>query len=322
MAENTKISWTTHTFSPWWGCTKVGPGCDFCYAEAADKRYGGDHWGSGKPRRLIKDWTPPLKWQREAEKTGVRPWVFCASMADVFDNEVPPEWRARLWDVVRATPLLNWQFCTKRVGNAEKMMPDDWAENFRHCGLMLTVVTQEEADRDVLKLSNLKGRFGVSWVGLSMEPLLEQVTLVKRVEHADGSVEIWNFLAGTWQLFDGDHYRAGRIAKVDWVITGGESGPRARPASPAWFRSLRDQCAGAATPYHHKQNGEWLAARQTMADGTENFLRKGERPDVFHSWGGEAGWSVNVGREAAGRFLDGRIHDAMPAFQFPTGRLL
>ncbi|MDP4022956.1 DUF5131 family protein [Methylobacterium sp. NEAU 140] len=152
MAEFSAIEWTTHTFNPWWGCTKVGPGCDHCYAETFDRRVGGSHWGAGSPRRLVKDWSGPRKWNAAAEHTGERPWVFCASMADVFDNEAPPEWRNRLWSLVRECRNLRWQFVTKRIGNAPKMLPDDWAENFGHCGLLATIVNQEEADRDIPKL--------------------------------------------------------------------------------------------------------------------------------------------------------------------------
>ncbi|MBZ6078896.1 DUF5131 family protein [Microvirga puerhi] len=223
MAANTAIEWTKHTFNPWWGCTKVGPGCDRCYAETFDRRVGGDHWGAGMPRRLVKDWSKPRQWNREAAKTGERSWVFCASMADIFDNEVPDEWRERLWALVRECRNLNWQFVTKRVGNVKKMLPIDWELNFRHCGLIATVVNQDEADRDISKLTSLKPT--VAWIGLSIEPQIGPIDL------------------SPW------------IDSLDWIITGGESGHGARPFNPHWALSLIEQGRRAMVPVFVKQMG-------------------------------------------------------------------
>lgn len=216
MAENSGIAWTTNTFNPWIGCTEVGPGCISCYAEALNARFSADgkapNWGPGAPRRRTApaNWSKVRKWEREAVATGVRPWVFCASLADVFDNEVDPQVREDLWALVSETPHLRWQFVTKRIGNAAKMLPFDWAENFQHCGIVATTVTQEECDRDLPKLLEIKKRFGVSWVGLSIEPQLELV--IPR-----------------------------RPAGLDWAITGGESSQRGhvpRPYDPVWARAL------------------------------------------------------------------------------------
>ena len=305
MAEDSAISWTDHTFNPWWGCTKVGPGCDHCYAESFDRRVGGAHWGSGSPRRLVKDWSAPRKWQRGAEQTGVRPRVFCASMADVFDNEVDPEWRARLWALVRETPLLRWIFLTKRIGNAAKMLPPDWPDAFGHCGLMSTTVNQVEADRDVPKLLATPA----AWRGLSMEPLLGPVDLT--CLHHDGVVNV--------DALNGRHgvivpYR-GENARLDWIIVGGESGPGARPMHPAWARSLRDQCAAAGVPFHFKQWGEMRPYDGDRADcawfdpdghfyggPTSRPARPDERRVAM----------VRVGKKAAGRLLDGVEHNGMP----------
>ena len=113
MAENTDISWADHTFNPWWGCSHVSPACDHCYAEVLNRRFKlAPGWGPGVPRhRLSEDyWKGPRRWNRKAERTGYRPLVFCASMADVFDNEVDPSWRDDLWALVRETPYLRWIF--------------------------------------------------------------------------------------------------------------------------------------------------------------------------------------------------------------------
>ena len=128
MAETTGIAWTDSTFNPWIGCTKVGPGCDNCYAEALmDKRWHRVQWGSGKTRQKTSaaNWQAPLHWEKHHEAFalahGRRRRVFCASLADVFDNEAPPQWRGDLWALVKATPNLDWLVLTKRVGNVQGM---------------------------------------------------------------------------------------------------------------------------------------------------------------------------------------------------------
>src|SRR5690606_31944191 len=112
MAENSKIEWTDHTFNPWIGCTKVGPGCDGCYAEnLMDKRYGRVTWGPGEDRARTSpgNWRKPLQWNRQASAAnGERPFVFCASLADVFDNEVDELWRVDLFKLIEQTPNLIW----------------------------------------------------------------------------------------------------------------------------------------------------------------------------------------------------------------------
>lgn len=212
MAESTSIAWTDATFNPWIGCTKVSPGCDHCYAEALDKRHrwgGTTHWGPGVARKRTSEayWRKPMAWQRYAEKGllpdgktpsgGRRPRVFCASLADVFDNDVPDEWRRDLWDLIELTPWLTWLLLTKRIGNAIRMLrSNDWAASTRwNVWLGATIVDQEEADRDVPKLLATPAR--VRFV--SYEPALGPVR---------------------WAQFPG----------IDWIIVGGEStqGAKAR----------------------------------------------------------------------------------------------
>ncbi len=214
MVENSHIAWTNHTFNPWVGCTKVGPGCDGCYAETWDARYDpnhvAQHWGPGAPRRrtAVSNWSKVYLWDREATKRQEPTRVFCASLADVLDNEAPDGARNDLWQLVRKTPHLHYQFLTKRIGNARKKLPADWSENFRHCGFVSTVVTQKECDRDLPILLDAKRSLGMSWVGLSIEPQLESV--VPR-------------------------------GRPDWIITGGEStqgNHAARQYDPAWARML------------------------------------------------------------------------------------
>jgi hypothetical protein len=116
MGEQSKIEWTDHTFNPWIGCTKVSPACDNCYAEAMmDKRYGRVTWGAGEDRQKTSpsNWKLPYKWDRQAMASGTRPFVFCASLADVFDNEVDPLWRRQLFALIDDTPSLIWLLLTK-----------------------------------------------------------------------------------------------------------------------------------------------------------------------------------------------------------------
>jgi protein gp37 len=216
MAETTEISWADATFNPWIGCTKISPACDNCYAARDnDRRKWVDGWGAGVPRRRTKTWGDPIRWNRKAEQTGYRPRVFCASLADVFDNEVDDTWRTDLWQLIRETPNLRWMLVTKRIGNAVKMLPADWP--FVHVGIISTLENQMTWDRDYPKLA----RTQAAWHGVSAEPLLSAIDI-------------------------GD-------ATPDWIITGGESGAGHRYTDPAWVRSIRDQCAANGVAFHHKQ---------------------------------------------------------------------
>ena len=263
MAENTKIEWADHTFSPWTGCTKVSPACDHCYAEGWAKRSGHVKWGSGQPRRRTSDanWRMPLKWNREAERTGVRPRVFCASLADVFDNAVDPQWREDLFDLIAATPNLDWLLLTKRIGNVGNMLPVpfDFDKHFPNVWLGATVVNQEEADRDIPKLLAVPAakRF------LSMEPLLGPVDLnyVRQRIQAQRSQLARAINGETW---------------LDWVIVGSESGSGARrdPNMVSWVASLRDQCVDAGVAFLWKQDvidGKKIGAPQLEGQSWQQF---------------------------------------------------
>lgn len=133
MAENSTIEWTTHTFNPWIGCTKVSAACDNCYAEAWAERFKQVEWGPHGARKRTSDanWQKPIKWNREAEGAAERPRVFCASLADVFDNHksILPEWRADLWSLIRDTPKLDWLLLTKRPQNVNRYIPQEWRDN-------------------------------------------------------------------------------------------------------------------------------------------------------------------------------------------------
>lgn len=312
MAENSKIEWCHHTFNPWIGCTKVGPGCDHCYAEADfDKRRHVVQWGAGQPRKRTapSTWALPQKWNARAERLGVRYRVFCASLADVFDNEVRPAWRADLFTLIEKTPNLDWLLVTKRIGNAAKMIFDarltmvgssrlPVPEVLPNVWIGATITNQAEADRDIPKLMEVPAavRF------LSMEPLLGPVSLRWLPAWPENSPYIAQNPSGLTNHLDG-------LRRIDWVIVGGESGPNARPMHPEWVRSLRDQCAEAGVPFLFKQHGEWIGVpdlRNLPGGAGPGFGSFDYRPhDQAHD-------AVRIGKKAAGRLLDGVQHDGYP----------
>ncbi|WP_186108781.1 phage Gp37/Gp68 family protein [Burkholderia gladioli pv. alliicola] len=321
MSENSKIEWTDHTFNPFIGCTKVSPGCDNCYAEhMMDTRMHRVKWGPGQPRARTSaaNWREPLRWNARHEEFfaahGRRQRVFCASLADVFDNAVPAAWRRDLAALIEATPALDWQLLTKRIGNAAAMLVDMFpAGTPDHVWLGATVVNQAEADRDVPKL--LATRAHVRF--LSIEPMLGPVDLGRA----------WHGEAAVGGRCPGRYLPALREVprpSISWVIAGGESGPGARPAHPDWPRALRDQCAKAGVPFLFKQHGEWAPGSGDFGAGrfaTAAVAFDGRIvPGGYHARGYPAGassadgWALvhRIGKRAAGRLLDGVEHNGFP----------
>jgi protein gp37 len=322
MSAQTKIEWADSTWNPWIGCTRVSPACDDCYAARSTpaRRYG-IQWGAGRPRRRtsVANWKLPLRWNKaefyacpdcgwrgegwmcgnavgnggsirgcKGEPVRARRRVFCASLADWLDNEVPIEWLVDLLDLIRQTPNLDWLLLTKRIGNWLRRLEAahervrlevgadtvllpllDWITEW-HAGrppanvwLGATVVNQDEADRDIPKLMRVPARVRF----LSIEPMLGYIDVSAGIQY------------------------------LSWIICGGESGPHARPMHPDWVRSLRDQCAAAGVPFLFKQWGEWAP----------NYLTEnGERIESTM-------WMDRMGKKAAGRQLDGREHSEFPA---------
>lgn len=252
MGEFSKIGWTDHTFNPWIGCQKVSAACDNCYAEAWDNRYGGERWGphATRTRTSESNWNNPMRWDRKAARAGARARVFCASLADVFDNHptVKPEWRAELWRVIRATPNLDWQLLTKRPQNIRPFLPRDWGMGYPNVWLGTTVEDQKTARQRIKHLVAIPAavRF------LSCEPILGPIDL-QNVEVEGG---LYDFLAGDRKTSTGEIIAGPPrgVGTVDWVITGGESGPGFREPDMDWYRGLRDQCAETRTPFFFKQH--------------------------------------------------------------------
>ena len=256
MGKDSAIAWTDHTFNPWWGCARVSPGCEHCYAELlATVRHKLPVWGVDAERKPMSEayWRAPLKWNREAEKAGVRRRVFCASMADVFEllpernaagRAVQDAARARLWPLIEATPHLDWLLLTKRPENVIRLVPwgrfdgpgPDWYPAWpKNVWLGTTVEDQRRADERIPILLSIPAR--VRFV--SAEPLLEPVDLG---------------LIGTVARSTLPRHTAVHEL-IDWVIVGGESGPGARPFDLDWARDIVGQCKAAGVACFVKQLG-------------------------------------------------------------------
>ena len=223
MGQATGIEWCDHTYNPWMGCTKVSPACDHCYAEAQeDARYGRVEWGG--PRRRTSEATrrAPSRWDREAAAAGERRRVFCMSLGDFWDNQVPDEWRIEALNVIRQCRSLDWLILTKRPQNILKMLPTDWGSlGWSHVWLGATVENMVEARRRIPILLRVPAR--VHW--LSVAPLLEPLDL-----------------------------RPWLGCGIDWIVVGGETGAKdARYMEPDWARDLRDQCSDTGAALFLKQ---------------------------------------------------------------------
>ena len=230
--ENSKIEWTDHTFNPWIGCQKVSPGCDHCYAEMLmDKRYGKVEWGprGERVRTSQANWRNPFRWNSSAlsflEERGRRPRVFCASLADIFDNRADRAWRQDLFEVIRECPNLDWLLLTKRPENIRKMLPSDWGDGYPNVWVGVTAEDQHWFDRRWRLLSEIPAvvRF------ISYEPALGPVRLPT----------------------------SGPLP--DWVISGGESGPGARPIKRKWVRNIIRDCNRADVAVFLKQWGTYAS---------------------------------------------------------------
>jgi protein gp37 len=247
MGANTGIQWTATvapdgsvlpgmTFNPVIGCHRVSPGCAKCYAaDLAKNRMRLDVWDGkeARPRKVLSAsyWKQPLAWDRQAAAMGVRRKVFCASMADVFeDHPTVAQEREKLWTLIDATPHLDWLLLTKRPENVMEFVPLAWLHTFpKNVWVGTSVENQHWADIRIPELLRIPARVRF----LSAEPLL-------------GPVDISYWLRDDLLTLFGT---------ISWCIAGGESGPKHRPMHPEWARSLRDQCAEANVPFFFKQNG-------------------------------------------------------------------
>lgn len=290
MGKETGISWTNHTFSPWWGCARVSPGCEHCYAETFAKRVGHSKggsklplWGVDAERRPASaaSWAELVKWNAKAKRDGVRRRVFVASMADVFEvapernasaNLVMDAGRKRLWSAIEDAPRLDFQLLTKRPENVEALVPwgSDWPTNV---WLGVTAEDQARADERIPALVGIpaKVRF------LSCEPLLGSVDLSYWLEcemcRRCGTAQVPIMGDPTCSCLDdeetGESSSQFRPGMVDWVIVGGESGPGGRPFALEWARTVVEQCSAAGVACFVKQMGSrptWMGGRVDLRD--------------------------------------------------------
>lgn len=300
MGEHTAIAWTDHTFNPWIGCTRVSPGCEHCYAESWGRRFG-VQWGPGRARKrtAASTWKQPLAWDRKAARDGVRRRVFCASLADVFDPEVRHNWRDEVFALAALTPNLDWLVLTKRpehmrayITNTEtpiwvrdaalymRELPRDWNWKWPLPNVWLGVTAEDQANADerlpILLDTPAAKRF------VSHEPALGPVDW--GTIDVDGHTEIaplgWRWLD---RLEPGEKDTAPRL---DWIITGGESGPGARRFDVNWARQDRDQCRAAGVAFFMKQMGSYVVEKT---------------PSSLHRWcfnhragGDEAEWPEDL----------------------------
>ena len=333
MGDTTHIEWTDATWNPVTGCTRVSPGCVNCYIDWAPPfRVEGRHFtdrdgnrshaiGATTGVRLHPD---RLDWPlRKRSWRGKR--VFVCSLADLFHDDVPDEYIARVFAVMALTPEVTYQVLTKRPARMRALLAsgtfagmvwrdvDDPSWPLPNVWMGVTVEDQERADQRIPILLDTPA--AVRW--LSCEPLLGPVDL-----------------DATGMGVTGTSGPESRPSAVDWVVAGGESGPNARPMHPSWARSLRDQCATAGVPFLFKQWGEWAPDEWIDEDGCRHVGRKPEARDskslVMHPAGmtaltpdnpfdpwehGHPCWHTvmrRVGKKRAGRLLDGAQHDGYP----------
>lgn len=363
MSDKTGIEWTRSddgtpgaTWNPVTGCTKVSPGCDHCYAETFAERWRGipgHHFENGfdvtlRPERLDQ----PLRWKRPRR-------IFTNSMSDLFHEAVPDGYIAQVFAVMGAARQHTFQVLTKRHGRMRSLLSS--GEFAR------TVLTWEGATMrahgqhgivpaEQWPLPNVW--LGVSaedqhWAGIRIPALLDTPAAVRFVscEPLLGPIDL-TFLQGVNGLYPdwvgGPGGGTGAPHPLlDWVITGGESGPGARPMHPAWARQIRDDCDYAEVAFFFKQWGEWGPApwrvEREPGESVEAYKARAEAACATHAHTGNSyqqdgktvwhlyepahkPWSLERtslgpgshepirrwGKKLAGRELDGRTWDEFP----------
>jgi len=271
-----KIEWTDETWNVCTGCTKVSDGCKHCYVERIWPRLAGNpkHVCHGRkftdiqrhPERLDQ----PLHWKRKR-------MVFVNSMSDLFHEDVSFEFIDEVFAIMAMCQQHTFQILTKRPERMREYTTSERIINVKwplpNVWLGVSIEDQQTADERIPLL--LQTPAAVRFV--SAEPLLGLVDLCYSAFNGADSLQT--------------------MRGIDWVIVGGESGPKARPMNPQWARDLRDQCKAAGVPFFFKQWGEW----------TPNWLNDNDGNMITGSI-----WMDRVGKKAAGCLLDGIEHKEMP----------
>lgn len=323
-----KIEWTEETWNPLIGCTKVSAGCKNCYAiqtawirmhnpkmaeryaGTVEKTAGGQLNWTGRVNQVHEALDKPLKFKK--------PTIFFVnSMSDLFHPAVDFQYVQEIWHRMKACPQHTFQILTKQFARMLEYMTD-WASNaygspfepLPNVWLGVSVEDQKAADERIPILLQVPAAIRF----LSCEPLLGPVdlTAIKQTVAPGffGDCLQW-YHRGKCHEDEGLAY-----PKIDWVIAGGESGPNARPMHPDWARSLRDQCEVAGVAFHFKQWGEWRLYDHYAGDNAkplgmfeDNVFRTG---NIVWDHKKESVHMAKVGKQAAGRILDGSTHDEFP----------
>lgn len=345
MADKSKIEWTDMTWNPVTGCTKVSQGCKHCYAERDWRRLSAN---PSTPAYFGRDFTEvkchperldiPLRLKKPRR-------IFVNSMSDLFHESVPDDFILSVFVSMAVAQQHTYQVLTKRARRMRKLMTawkkaglllrEGCGAELRNVHLGVSVEDQAAANERIPEL--LETPAAVRWV--SIEPMLGPVDLrhISLPEDDGSDVGGWPHCDAVSMWLDsmtgevcsaerhGDELRGVEqsfgMARLDWVVVGGESGPNARPMHPAWSRSLRDQCAEAGVPFLFKQWGEFLP---TERDGDKIILRlpidspHGPKQPEFHEWK-DGAVAARVGKKAAGRLLDGMRHDGYPIKEAERG---
>lgn len=312
MGTNSKIDWTDHTWNPWRGCTKVSPGCDNCYMMRDAKRYG--HEGTVLQRCADKTFRAPLskKWKADDK-------VFVCSWSDFFHPDADT-WRAEAWQIIRSRPDLIFQILTKRSERITRCLPNSWGNGWHNVWLGVTAENQHFANTRISELLTIPAALRF----VSIEPILGFVDL----NHIEVDSSRHFHASALHEHVDGNFYNADHL--LDWVIVGGESGPKARPVHPDWIRSLRDQCQAAEVPFMFKQWGEW-APDMELVDRMRTYMRMEDdgvlrdkrtrficvTPEglLKHTHSDRDEFMTRIGKKYAGCRLDDREWKEFPVFE-------
>jgi protein gp37 len=287
MPGKTEIGWTDASWNPTTGCTHVSPGCEHCYAEALSTRFRSTEHPWTKPfeRQNVKLHPDrlrlPLTWKEPRR-------IFVDSMSDLFHELVPGDYIAQVFAVMAAAKGHTFQVLTKRPERMQRLLSDprwsEWVEDgaealageFGWCHLNLpeplrwpltnvwlgtSVEDQRRAEERIPHLLATPAAIRF----LSCEPLLGPITF-SYPEQRSGRSGIVDALEGFWTQ-SGPIPWMNPMYRIDWIITGGESGPHYRRADPEWFRSIRDQCLAADVAYFHKQDSGPRPGQNRELDG-------------------------------------------------------
>jgi protein gp37 len=280
MGENTNIEWADHSWNPWRGCTKVSPGCANCYAETWSRRNPAvlGNWGKGKPRVLAKNWVNPLRWNctkictncGQANKLDamvcsarscahfefLRPRVF-PSLCDWLDEEVPTEWLAALLTLIHETPNLDWLLLTKRPENFQSRLAA--VRQFLACDGSYSKGIEARCYHKLLVPWANRNPPNNVWIGTSLEDQKRADERIPALLQIPARLRFLSLepLLGPIDLSSACNFPGRDFGErpFDWVIIGGESGPRGRPCNVDLIRSIIGQLDKAAVPCFVKQVG-------------------------------------------------------------------